>query len=266
MTPRSYQKNFSAGMRSMYDRKRREKKARTMVAVLREHFGPGLDRLALLDVGASTGSIPHTLARSFRTAVGIDIDRPALGHAARTFRRPNLLFAAADAMDLCFAADRFDVVICAQVYEHVPDAQRLMAEIERVLKPGGVCYFAAGNRFQIMEPHYRIPFLSWLPRPLAHRVVRLAGKAPFYYERHLSYSGLLRLVQRFRCIDYTARLIENPQRFGLAYLLPEGTVKSRLARQVVRHFYPLCPGYIWLLEKRKRKERRGKRKEDMEKP
>lgn len=249
MQPRGYQENFSAGMQSMYDRKRREKKAHTMRAVLQDHFGSRLDRLDLIDVGASTGAIPHALARSFRTAVGIDIDRPALGHAVQTLFRPNLFFAAADAMDLCFAAECFDVVICAQVYEHVPDADSLMAEIHRVLKPGGVCYFAAGNRLQVMEPHYRLPFLSWLPRSLSHRYVRLTGKAPFYYERHLFYPGLKRLVRHFRRIDYTAMLIENPSRYGLSYMLPEGKAKTKLARLVVRYFYPLCPGYIWLLEK-----------------
>jgi SAM-dependent methyltransferase len=153
-------------------------------------------------------------------------------------------------MDLCFAAECFDGVICAQVYEHVPDADRLMAEIHRVLKPGGVCYFAAGNRLQVMEPHYRLPFLSWLPRRLSHRYVRLAGKAPFYYERHFSYPGLKRLVRRFRRIDYTVRMIENPQRYGLSYMLPEGALKTRIARLVARRLYALCPGYIWLLEKR----------------
>ncbi len=250
MPLRGHQNNFSASMRSMYDRTRREKKAHPMAAVLQEHFGSRLHRLDLLDVGASTGAIPHALAHAFRTAVGIDIDRPALRHAVRSFRRLNLFFAVSDAMDLCFSAERFDAVICAQVYEHVPDAARLMAEIERVLKPGGICYFAAGNRLQVMEPHYRLPFLSWLPRRFSHRYVRMAGKAPFYYERHLSYPGLKHLVRSFRRIDYTARIIENPSQYGLSYMLPERKAKTQLARLVVRYLYPLCPGYIWLLEKK----------------
>ncbi len=249
MDQRGYQPNFSEKMLSMYDLEGRERKARTIEAVLKDHFGPRFQNMDLLDVGSSTGAIPNFLAGSFRTVAGIDIDTRAVGHAAKNYRQANLEFFVADSMNLPFSPQSFDVVICAQVYEHVPDAWRMMAEIERVLKPGGVCFFSAGNRLQIVEPHYRLPFLSWLPGTLANRYVRFAGKAPFYYEKHLSCRGLKHLVKQFRRIDYTSRIIENPSKYELSYLLPEGSIKARMARLISRHFYFLCPGYIWLLEK-----------------
>ena len=94
------------------------------------------------------------------------------------------------------------MVVCAHVYEHVPDARRLMAEIWRLLRPGGVCYFAAGNRLSIMEPHYRLPFLSWLPPSAADRYLRVTGKGNSYYERHATLWGLKRLTRDFTVIDY----------------------------------------------------------------
>ena len=36
-----------------------------------------------------------------------------------------------------------------------------------MLRPGGVCYFAAGHALQVIEPHHRLPFLSLLPRRAA---------------------------------------------------------------------------------------------------
>jgi 2-polyprenyl-3-methyl-5-hydroxy-6-metoxy-1,4-benzoquinol methylase len=143
----------------------------------------------------------------------------------------------------------FDVVICARVYEHVPDAVMMMDEIYRILKPGGVCYFATGNRLNIIEPHYHLPFLSMIPRPLAHLYVKWLGKGSLYYEKHLSYWALRALVRKFVIIDYTRSIIENPNRFSADYMLKTGAMKTRLAKWIVKHAYWLCPGYIWLLKK-----------------
>ena len=92
-------------------------------------------------------------------------------------------------MNLPFGDESFDIVICSHVYEHVPDPERMFDQIHRVLKPGGVCYFSAGNRLMWNEPHYDLPLLSVLPRPLAHLYIRLAGKADRYHEKHLTYWG-----------------------------------------------------------------------------
>ncbi len=56
-----------------------------------------------------------------------------------------------------------DLVICAQVYEHVPDDRRLAEEVYRVLKPGGVVFFSGPNWLFPIEGHYHLPFLHWLP-------------------------------------------------------------------------------------------------------
>jgi ubiquinone/menaquinone biosynthesis C-methylase UbiE len=152
-------------------------------------------------------------------------------------------------MALEFDESTFDVVICSQVYEHVPDAEKMIKEIYRVLKPAGICYFAATNRLSIEEYHYGLPFLSVIPRPLGHFYMRLAGKGRYYYEKHFSYWGLKKITRAFRVIDYTRQSIHDPEKYGVAYMLPVNSRKQRLARIIVDRFYWLCPGYIWLLVK-----------------
>lgn len=246
-----YQDNFSA----LYpgaaaDAAGRRRKAATIRAVLADHFGDRpLSALRLLDVGASTGIIDACLAEAFAEVVGVDIDRDAIARAAQLHQRPNLRFAVGNGLALAFPDASFDVVLCAHVYEHVPDPHRLLAEIRRVLRPGGVCYFAAGNRFQPMEPHYRLPLLSVVPKAVAHLYLRALARGDHYYETHLSYWQLRRLVADFAVHDYTARLIEQPQRFEMGYLLPPGSAKAALGRFVVRVAYPFIPTYIWLLER-----------------
>ena len=248
MNTDGYQDNFSALYPQAGDVAGRRRKAATIRAVLQEHFGTRpLAGLRLLDVGAATGVIDAALAEDFAEVRGIDIDREAIASAQRTWIRPNLRFEVADGLALPFADASFDVVLCAHVYEHVPDPRQLLDEIRRVLKPGGVCYFAAGNRYQPVEPHYRLPLLSVVPKALAHAYLRAVGRGRRYYETHLSYWQLRRLVAGFDVDDYTGRMIERPERYAMEYLLPRGSLKASLARWVARHAYPFIPTYIWLL-------------------
>jgi SAM-dependent methyltransferase len=58
---------------------------------------------------------------------------------------------ALDAQDLPFPAGRFDAVIANHMLYHVPDRPRALAEIRRVLAPGGRFYAATGGRDQFRE-------------------------------------------------------------------------------------------------------------------
>lgn len=220
-----------------------------MVAVLKDHFGDNLGRLSLLNIGGSAGIIDNYLADYFGAVTGIDIDTPAIEHARKTYNKDNLRFAVGDALNLEFAPEAFDVIICSQVYEHVADPNRMMDEIFRVLKPRGVCYFAANNRLMLNEPHYNLPLLSVMPRPLAHLYIKLSGKADFYYEKHMSYWALCGLAKRFAIYDYTPKIIRSPQTYCADYMIRPHTLKASIAAFIAQNLRWLSPGYIWLLEK-----------------
>lgn len=250
MSRRGYQFGYSDQAAAMYDMEMRERKARTMVAVLADHYGgEKLGTLIALTVGGSTGTLDNYLADHLGTVNSVDIDAPAVAYAQGAYRKPNLHFSVGDAMQLAFGDSCFDVVICSQVYEHVPSAGRMMEQIFRVLKPGGVCYFAANNRLMWNEPHYHLPLLSVIPRPLAHLYLRAAGRGTHYYEKHYSYWGLRRLTRRFLVHDYTARIVSDPERYAAGYMLRAGSPKAVLAVFMAQHLPWLMPGYIWLLEK-----------------
>lgn len=221
-----------------------------MVAVLEDCLEGTLAGSEILNVGGSAGVIDNYLADHAKKVVSVDIDTRAIQHAKTTFTKSNLDFQVADALNLPFGDASFDVVVCSQVYEHVPDPVRMFSEIQRVLKPGGLCYFAAGNRLMWNEPHYNLPLLSVLPRPLAHLYIRAAGKADHYYEKHLSYWGLRKLTAGFSMLDYTRKLISEPDKFHTAYMLPPGSLKSRVASIMSQLMYWALPGYVWVLQKK----------------
>jgi ubiquinone/menaquinone biosynthesis C-methylase UbiE len=233
----------------MFDHDGRQRKAWTMMRVLTEAIDKDLAGLTLLNVGGSAGIIDEYLSRYFGKVVGIDIDEKAIAYAKNNFKKDNLTFEAGDAMRLAYEQDSFDVVICSQVYEHVADAGVMMDEIFRVLKPGGVVYFAAGNRLMLNEPHYNLPLLSVIPRPLSHLYLKLAGKGSYYYEKHLSYWGLRKLVHRFELTDYTKPILQAPAKYKADYMVKPGSAKQKIASALARYAIWLVPGYIWVLTK-----------------
>jgi ubiquinone/menaquinone biosynthesis C-methylase UbiE len=235
----------------MYDVHSRERKAKTMIAVLSDFYGGehSLTGLTALDVGSSTGIIDNYLSAYFRKTTGIDIDTQAVLHARGEYGKEDLEFLEADALNMPFDDNSFDIVICSQIYEHVPNAVKLMSEIHRVLRPSGVCFFSAGNRINVIEPHYRLPFLSVLPKFLAHHYMRISGKGSHYYEEHLSYWGLKHLTQAFLRHDYTRKMIEQPRQFATEYMVSPHGLKGSLVRLFARYCYWFFPNYVWLLQK-----------------
>ena len=249
----TYQHGFSAMHREvMYDQGGRYQKARKTLAVLIDFIattGHDPANLSLLDIGCSTGHMTQVYGSVFGKVVGIDIDESAVRHAEQNNDLDNVIFSVSDSMSLGFEDDVFDCVTCTQIYEHVPDADRLMSEIYRVLKPGGVCYFAAGNRVKFMEPHYGLPLLSIPPKRIGHLYVRLAGKAELYYETHLSYWGLRKLVSQFSIFDYTAKVIADPVKYHATEIVRTDSLKQMVALAILKVAYWLCPTYIWILRK-----------------
>lgn len=232
---------------ALLDERGRLAKAAKIQAVLTDFSAEPLANLACLDVGCSTGHITNALAGDFHGIVGIDTDQKALvvaegREAAGRFQRGS-------ALSLPYRSGVFDVVLCNHVYEHVSDQQTLFDEIWRVLRPDGFCYLAAGNRLKVIEPHYRLPFLSWLPRPIAHRYLRLTGRGRFYFEHHLTCRSLRRLVSRFEVRDYTLTILRDPRRFGANDPLLARLPSKGLPLALLRLAYFALPTYIWILQK-----------------
>jgi len=250
-----YQEGYSSATpharQKMYDREGRRQKAEKVLAVIRDYFG-SLDRVRALDLGCSTGIMASYYAEALGHVTGIDIDDQAIAHARREFMRPNLAFETRNGLATGFPSDSFDAIICAHVYEHVPEAERLFSEIHRLLSPGGVCYFAGTNRLNLIEPHYGpLPFLflSLMPRSLADLYLRALRRSDRYYERPRTVWSLRRLTRQFEVIDYTRRIIADPQRFNATDQIAPQSLAQRAALLAVDWAYWLFPTYVWLLRK-----------------
>lgn len=243
---RHYSEAFG-GAQVLADPAARTRKAEKIKAVLRQEGILPNQNLSVLDIGCSFGFILKGLVPDVGYGVGTDIDRSAMKATAE-----NLAYVCADGEHLPFACDSFDVVICNHVYEHTDSPEQMLAEIERILAPTGVCYFAGPNKYDLVEPHYGLLFLSWLPRALADFYLRVARRGEAYTEKPYSYAALRQLLSRFEITDYTAKIVADPVRYCAADILPPGSLKQSVARILLRIAPTLFPGFIFVLRKANR--------------
>ena len=92
-----------------------------------------------LDVGCGTGVFTELLVERCRPIEvhGIDPAEPQLTYARARPAGRSALFRKGDAMALPYGRDRFDAAIMALVIFFVPDPARCVAEMVRVVRPGG---------------------------------------------------------------------------------------------------------------------------------
>lgn len=230
----------------------RESKARKILAVLQDHFGLNLSRYTCLDIGCGEGLIGNYLGPHFQAYTAVDLDVAPIPANASHREHNNPQLAIADGLELPFPNEQFDIIICAQVYEHVSNPQALASEIERTLKPGGVVFFSGPNRLAIIEPHYCLPLLSWLPGRPADLYMQITRKGRYYDIRPFIYWSLKKLWQAFDIIDYTHKMIANPAAFHIQNQLGKWRFIQHLPNWMIRSLEPLFPNFNWILVKTKK--------------
>jgi SAM-dependent methyltransferase len=131
----------------------------SLVIAALERSAP-LARGRLLDVGCGDKPYEHLFLPHVDAYVGVEhqasfaathTHTQAGGRALGGSGRPDVLY---DGETLPFDAGSFETVLCVQVLEHTPHPERLVAEMARVLTPGGLLILMAPFSFRLHEqPH-----------------------------------------------------------------------------------------------------------------
>jgi len=170
------------------------------------------NKICCLDLGCSIGVITSNFSNVFENVFGVELDKQALRIATIINRSSEHNFIGGDALALPFRDRQFDVILCAQVYEHTQDPPQLFKEIDRVLKVGGCCFFSGPNKWWPFEYHFNWLFIHWFPK----RIVDL-----YCHYRHsqaydlvlYNYWQLKRCWKNYELLDYSLRLLYDSERF-----------------------------------------------------
>lgn len=155
--------------------------------LLTDHL-PALDGLSILktdlwDEARNTRILAWASARGAR-AYGVDISEPTLRQAHGAFPQSPLRSAVADVRALPFATASFDAVYSMGTIEHFDETEQAVAEMVRVLKPGGRAIIGVPNRHD--------PFL----RPLMATLMQAVGLYAYGYEKSYSRRALRAMLER----------------------------------------------------------------------
>ena len=147
----TYTMGYGPEFRRMLERRN----AAVCAAHLLPYLSPGM---RLLDLGCGPGTISVGLAAAVAPGAlhGIDMEPSQIeiaSAAAKAGGHGKAVFHVGDATDLPFEDESFDVAHCHALLNHAPDTQAVLAEVKRVLKPGGL--FSAREVFgdsSFLEP------------------------------------------------------------------------------------------------------------------
>jgi SAM-dependent methyltransferase len=209
----------------------RHLKAEKILAVL--GLGPRDPPWRVLEIGTGTGGIAHYLGTHSRVRCDVtSVDVVDLRQV-----REGYSFQRIQDTRLPFGDGTFDVVITNHVIEHVGDRDAQLAhlrECRRVLADAGRGYLAVPSRWMLVEPHFHLPLLSWLPRPWRSAYVRLARRGQRYDCEPLTVGELHQLFDAAGLGACSATVVALRQTLAI-----EGT------RGLVRTIASRLPDWLW---------------------
>lgn len=192
----------------------------------------------VLDLGCGAGPVVSELRQRGVKVVGIDYSEDMLEHARARLRSQGLtddwLFQG-DCRNTAFQDESFDVIVCLGVISYIENYDPALAEIKRLLKPGGTVILSFRNVFNPVcsDP---VALLRYVARSALQPVLGPRPAEPFEIGRFLDYRVVNRKMDGlgFKCLDF-AGIGFGPFRIAGKRLLDERQSIS-LSRGLARCF------------------------------
>ena len=146
--------------------------------LIERYCGPLANR-RILDLGSGMGGTSVALALACAAPLAFEYNRAYCDIIRLRAGRYDLYLPIVNGAGerLPFADASFDLAIAWDVVEHVQNPALLLAELARVVRPGGRVLLTVINRFAYRDPHYHLPLLNWLPRRLAEAIIERRGRS-----------------------------------------------------------------------------------------
>jgi ubiquinone/menaquinone biosynthesis C-methylase UbiE len=168
----------------------------------------------VLDVGTGTGHTALAFARAGAAVTGLDMTRAMLAQAHGLARERGASFVAVQARAelIPFVDGAFDAVACRYSAHHFIDLPRAIAEMRRVLWPGGVLVFVDHVAPEDDEADAFVNRLDWLRDPSHRREPRLSEYRAWFAALGLAVEGVEHFRERMLADEWFARARTSPER------------------------------------------------------
>jgi SAM-dependent methyltransferase len=135
----------------------------------------------VLEIGSGAGTLLHELCARGVVAVGLEVNADRIAEAIA--RYGPLQIPQIAGVTLPFADETFDVVLSFDVFEHIADSDAHLAEVRRVLKPGGWYLLQTPNKWSntVFETIRWRSFTGWRAD---HCALHTSGQLERRFRRH----------------------------------------------------------------------------------
>jgi len=135
-----------------------------------------------LEIGPGSGVYLQALSRLFSKVVAADVEMAFLTQAEFLAQsHPNIDVVEDDIVNSKFPSGSFDLILCSEVIEHIPNSAGALAHIARILKPDGVLILSTPQKYSFLELASKIAFL-----PGIIELVRLVYREPIMETGHIN--------------------------------------------------------------------------------
>ena len=147
-----------------------------------ERFAAPLAKKRVLDCGCGAGEYVRALLALGADAWGVEFDERKLAAGAARDEELAARLSVGDLEALAFPDESFDAALLNEVLEHVPDDGAALAEVCRVLRPGGRLILLSPTRLYPFETHgvswrgsgrrvpHTVPGIPWIPVSIGERI------------------------------------------------------------------------------------------------
>jgi ubiquinone/menaquinone biosynthesis C-methylase UbiE len=166
--------------------------------------GITVEGMHVLDLGAGLGALSEELVLRGASVFAIEPGQAWASLAERRAGRHNGPYdlRRVRGEQLPFENGSMDVVISLQVLEHVQDPQAVLAEVYRVLKPGGHFFVACENYLAFREGHYQVAWLPLLPKWLGSLYLSTRGRPAQFLQEAVTYVTFPQVMRWTRALGF----------------------------------------------------------------
>jgi SAM-dependent methyltransferase len=175
-----------------------ERSAQMIFEITKNYLHVPPESADVLEIGSGFGLTTIALSKYYQSTVGIEPSTDLYNHAvALKGQMINVEFRNYGVYEHS-EPHRYDLAVLDNVLEHLENHERALDIIFETLRPSGLLFILVPNKLWPIEVHYHLPFLSYLPLPVADFYLRMTGKGTSYYDASFAptYFSIKRLFRK----------------------------------------------------------------------